>query len=102
MLGHFHNTHLASPSLFDPAVHVALIKPTGSHTCVAAQLEFAQCQAPQPIDSSCMSYRTALVCYRWFEKASSACNDVFHLSLYRWMAVTPCPVVLQYYSFWEF
>lgn len=65
------------------AVHAALIKPTGSHTCVAAQLEFGQCQAPQPIDSSCMSYRTALVYCSWFEKASSvlACNDVLHLSL---------------------
>lgn len=30
------------------AAHVALIKPTRSHTCVAARLEFAQCQAPQP------------------------------------------------------
>lgn len=98
LLGHFHNTHLASPSLVDPGCPCGLIKPTGSHTCAAAQLEFGQCQAPRPIDSSCMSYRTAVVCYSWSEKAASvlACNDVLHLSLYSWMAVASCPVALQY------
>lgn len=87
------------------AVHAALIKPTGSHTCVAAQLEFGQCQAPRPIDSSCMSYRTALVYCSWFEKASSvlACNDVLHLSLngIRSMSrYSMCRLLSD--SFWEF
>lgn len=36
-----------------PAAHVALIKPTRSHTCVTAQ-----CQAPQPSDGSGTSHRT--------------------------------------------
>lgn len=42
------------------AAYVALIKPMRSHTCVTAWLEVAHCQAPQPTESSGISYRAVL------------------------------------------
>lgn len=86
MLGHFHNVHLASHSVFDPgSAHVALIKPMRSHTCVAAWLEVAHCQTPQPLDCSGISYRAVLLTCttagvkRLFILYITACNDVLRL-----------------------
>lgn len=86
------------------AAHVALIKPMRSHTCVAAWLEFAQCQAPHPLEGSGVSYGAVLstcttagvkrplilysqhvtMCYALVSRAECSRGSI------------PCPVTLQY------
>lgn len=96
MLGHFPNPHLASHSMF--AAHIALIKPTRSHTCSAAWLEFAQCQADQPLRE--LRHILQLYC-SWCEKASypllSACNDVLRLGQCMVMGILPYVTVCADY-----